>query len=509
MRGSVLFLCLLAGSLMAGEKEVCRRIENHLIIRDTVSAVKEAAEACRSYSTSLSVQEAALKAFSRGGEEKEALLAFAKWKELSPNKPPRRLYEELAWGIIGKEENSSSPMIRTIALLAAFWGQDARGIQVIERRLADQNSLVRQAAAEVASQLPDERLQKAMLARLEVETDWETRLELVRGVGRMKIKETKPRLIEIIGNPKSTMEEKGAATESLLDMLETVPQRELEALAQSDRASLRSLAAEIITVLQQADSASLLWKLIEDPRAEVRAQAALGLGVLREPPRAALYRLMEDREFHVRLAAAYALILARSSLADSWVEESLKTEKPENAALVASMLAAAGSYGKPLARRLLPFATDFYVRMNLALAVMDDESLEILYQGVANHSERWARVRRGIFRPLAKSEELHNPLIPNFPEQVNKETRLEILNLLAVKEHPKALEAVRAFLKEKGWGLSGLGSVLLLTEGDETSAEGVRELLKDPDPDIRLQAALILSRWDPERGDRPDFNGKL
>lgn len=496
IRGALLTI-LLTFALSANEKEACRRIENHLIIHDYSAAVKEALAIQKDYPESLAAQEAALKAHARAGNEEEALKAYDDWRSLSDGKTPRRIHEELAWGAIGKGEKSASPMVRLVATLAAFWGQDARGVKVIERRLADKNSIVRGAAAEVASKLPDECLKTAVLKRLNEEPEWEVRIALLQGVGRMKIKSMKPRLIAIIADSKYSLEEKGAATEALLELLETIPRSELLELARSDRASLRALTAEIITCLHIKESTDILWELAQDCRAEVRAQAAMGLGVLREPIRPQLLTLLDDREFHVGLTAAYAILLNGSHQADGWIKKYLQSSTLEQGRLVAAMLAASGEYGQPLAKELRLQSPDFYVRMNLALAILDADALGLIYEGVTANTERWGRGKKGIFRPLEPSKEVHKPLVPNWPEQVNKQTRIEVLNLLAIKEHPKALSAVRNFLKEKGWGLAGITSILLLTEGDEGSPELVRELLKDPDADIRLQAALILSRWDP------------
>lgn len=480
------------------EKEICRRIENHLIVRDTASAVAEAEVALKKYPSSPALCEVALKAFSRGGSETRALQTFHTWQALSQEKPPRRLYEELGWGIISKGESSSSPLIRTMALLSAFWCQDARGLKLIERALSDSHALVRLAAAEVMGKMQDEPLKRAVAARLAVESDWDVRLELIRSVGSMKIKEKKRDLIELIANPTTTLEEKGAATEALLSMLETVPREELEVLAKSDRVSLRALAAEIIAFLHMEEAVDLLQPLIYDERAAVRGQAALGLAILRASPDRGFKELLVDRSFAVQLAAAYGILLSGSREADGWIHQALHHESKDNCRLVASMLAASGSFGRALAKSELSRGGEFYVRMNLALAVMDEEALDILYEGITTNKERWSRERKGVFCPLVPSKETHKLLIPNWPEVVNKETRLELLSILAIKEHPRALQAVRAFLKDKDWGVCGITSALLLTEGDDGAAEMIRILLKDPDESIALQAALILSRWDPD-----------
>ena len=101
----------------------------------------------------------------------------------------------------------------------------------------------------------------------------------------------------------------------------------------------------------------------------------------------------------------------------------------------------------------------------------------------------------GIFRILAPSDIKHDEAIPNYPEAVNQIARLEILNHLAIMKYPYAQEAIKRFLKEKTWGISGMASAVLLTEGDENSVDIIQGLLTDPDPKVRLQAAQILALW--------------
>jgi len=103
--------------------------------------------------------------------------------------------------------------------------------------------------------------------------------------------------------------------------------------------------------------------------------------------------------------------------------------------------------------------------------------------------------QEGQFRTLAPSDLRYNQSIPNFPEVQNQLTRLEIHSVLAIMNFPDAEEAIRTFLKEHSWGVSGVAAVLLLEEGDEAALEIVRELLNDPDQQVRIQAALVLALW--------------
>jgi HEAT repeat protein len=48
-------------------------------------------------------------------------------------------------------------------------------------------------------------------------------------------------------------------------------------------------------------------------------------------------------------------------------------------------------------------------------------------------------------------------------------------------------------LQKRTWGITGVAAATLLQEGDETSLEVVRQLLNDPDPNVRLQACLVLA----------------
>ena len=71
--------------------------------------------------------------------------------------------------------------------------------------------------------------------------------------------------------------------------------------------------------------------------------------------------------------------------------------------------------------------------------------------------------------------------------------RLELLNLLVILKYPGAPQAIKDYLSERAWEISATAVTLLLTEGDESAVDIVKELLLDSNPRIRLQAALIIS----------------
>ncbi len=70
---------------------------------------------------------------------------------------------------------------------------------------------------------------------------------------------------------------------------------------------------------------------------------------------------------------------------------------------------------------------------------------------------------------------------------MDQKVRLEILNLMAIMEYPGALDALKVFLKKGVWKLTGLAAEVLLEEGDQAAIDLVKELLKDPDDEVRLK----------------------
>ena len=58
--------------------------------------------------------------------------------------------------------------------------------------------------------------------------------------------------------------------------------------------------------------------------------------------------------------------------------------------------------------------------------------------------------------------------------------------------YPQAQFAVKEFLQTRSWGVMGAAAATLLQEGDEEGLAAVKELLKDTDEKICVQAALIL-----------------
>lgn len=107
----------------------------------------------------------------------------------------------------------------------------------------------------------------------------------------------------------------------------------------------------------------------------------------------------------------------------------------------------------------------------------------------------WDTRPNPLFQILAPSQVRYVDHIPNYPEAIDQITRLNLVSYLAIVEDERALAALKSFLQKKTWGISGVAAATLLQEGDESALEIVRECLNDSDPNVQLQACLVLAMF--------------
>jgi HEAT repeat protein len=504
-----LFFFISIGSLEGFEdKEALfvKRIYAHLQIKDYASGCDEARQGLERFSKSQPIWQAYLKVLAKAGDEKNLLVNWNRYVSLFPEERENHaLLEAIAWCIIEKGSKAQTPSIRAMATLAAFFSQDAKGVDIVDQSLRDPSAIVRSIAVKLASEMQDDKLRDQVLDLFKTEKSWNVRLEAIQAVGKMKINAAKPHLLALIADEKSAAEEKVAAIQALVTLLETVHHNEVKKLAHSDRAGLRLLACEVVASFDLMDDLEVIVPLVHDSHAEVRAAALQTIGILRKSPHTiSAVKLatskLQDPDSTVAITAAWVLTLWEPQQGQRALEPWLSHELRDTRLLAAAALANSGNYGFPLTLRAFRQNTDLYVRMNLAMGMIGQrihpqEACDGLYRGLTQAKERWTWEEKGIFRYLAPSKVKHDEATPQYPEAVNQLTRLEILNVLAIMKYGKAQEAIKKFLQERNWGVTGLAAALLLTEGDEMAVDLVRNLLKDSNQKVRIQAALILSLW--------------
>lgn len=493
---------------MSMESDLAKRVHNHLLIEDHHSAIIEAKIHLCTHPDSKPLRLALIKALCHAGKEIEALDEWNKivltHEELLQD---RTSLEMLAWGVLNKGERSNQLAIKSNAILGASMTRDAKAIPLILGALRGSNSMLRSISVGLAAAYGDLPLQEEIARLLKEEKVWHVRLELIKAAGQLRMKEVRDSLVKIIGNSQTLAEEKIAAIVSLVNMYESVEDRELANLIRSNRAGLRELACEIVSHLNLVDKTDMLMPLLRDPHPHVRLSVLNTLGILGVKEMdgkplmkvESIYRCLWDHVPEVAITASWLALLHDDPRGEKNLKRWIQTGEAKYARLSAGALAISGKKGVPLAKKMLKKRPDPYVQMMLSLGLIGQrEETELACRIIDRHlgeSEMWMwdTSLNPLFRFVGPSKVAHVPQIPNYPRVVDQLTRLELLQVLCVMEYPKAQESVKEFLMTKTWGTVGAAAAMLLQEGDDEALDIVRALLKDPEEHVRIQAALILA----------------
>lgn len=505
----LVFLCATSSSFGAcSEEEYKKRIYAHLMISDRLSAVQEAEKALREYPKSKNLQLAYIRALSEKGDETEAM---EQWAETVINfqeeKNDRRMLELLAWGVLNKGESSAQLNIRLNSMIGAAFTRDAKAIPILLEQMRASNALLRSIAVKLASSFGDAPFKDEITRMLKEEKVWYVRLDVIQAIGALHVRELKAELKEIIGNPRTLVEEKAAAIVALVSMYDVIEREELLSLVQSDRAGLRQLAAEVITYLNMKEELDLLLPLLRDVSSDVRISALNALALMRVQKigSARVIELLEENlqnsSPEVAITASYVLLLNDEREGLRRFSQWLKSENPEWRRLSSAALSSSGKYGLKLILKEFKETRDPYVKINLAMGLIGQriqvnaacDAIHKVLSQEKNTLWMWDARSNPLFRSLAPSRVKHIEHIPHYPAVIDQLVKLDLLSVLSILRYPDAGAVVREFLQARTWGVTGAAAATLLQEGDEEDLVAVRELLNDPDEKIRVQAAMILA----------------
>jgi HEAT repeat protein len=498
----------LFGSLVAEEQEAAKRVHTHLLIDDPTSAIREARAQLRTYPESKLLRLAHIKALCQAGDE---IAALQEWNTLSEKHEDllqdRSALEMLAWGVLNKGDSSNQLAIKINALIGASMTRDAKAIPLILEGLRGTNSMIRALSVGLAAGYGDLPLQEELARLLEEETVWSVRLELIKAAGQLRMKETKNRLIEIISHPRTLAEEKVAAIVSIVNMYDSIDDKELATLIRSDRAGIRELASQIICHLNLYEKIPLLLPLLGDAHPGVRLSALNTLALLQVKEIEGkpllqieqVARLMRDHIPEVEITANWLALLHGDRQGEKNLSKWVLAGEEQYARLAAGALAVAGKRGVAPSKALLKKAKNPYVKTTLALGLIGQrESVDLACKTIDTHlksTEKWMwdTSLNPLFRSLAPSTVPIMGQIPNYPSVVNQMTRIELLQMLCIMGYRDAQHAVKGFLQADTWGPVGAAAATLLQEGDDEALDVIRSLLEDPEEKIRIQAAMILA----------------
>lgn len=505
------FFCLPFMAIQADEDQIVRRVYAHLLIKDNQAAYNEVVAGLKEYPHSKRLHEYHLKVLSSSGDNHALTNAWEQYSQVDPEAIKNRaILETYAWGSIEKGYVAETAITRLMAMLAGFFSQSAKGIAILEAGMRDNNAIIRALAVKLACEAHDDRLRDSVIRLYQEERAWNVRLEVIKAIGSMRILELAKPLETLINQESVPAEQKAAALASLVEIYETVERNEVVKFAKSNRAGMRLLACEMIYQLDLERDVDLLVLLANDQVAEVRMAAIEAMGLM---PRKCTLTIapeiarqhINDNDPRVSIAAAWLLTLHVPSEGHCALEKWLNHDKKDYRMLACGAVVASGKYGVDLAVKYFQQTKDPYIRMNMAHALISqrthtEKAAEAIYNELMNNRDRWMWQEIGIFRMLALSNVKLKEETPQYPEVTNQLVRLELLQVLAFLHHPRAKDAMKEFLKGRTFGITGITVALLLTQGDEDALDLIRDLTHDPDPQIRMQATLILALWGHDEG---------
>ena len=511
-------LWLFAAALIAGsalEEEGIRRVQAHLLIEDSLSALTEAEALAALHPDSTEVHKTLIEALAANGREEQALNL---WNQLTAKDPgllyERHLLEELAWGVLKKGACSTQYGVRLASTIGAYLTRDTRAVPILLKMMRDSNAVIRSVAVQMSTAYRDAPLKDEIARLMRDERVWMVRLEVIKAAGLLKMKELTSTLQALVQSEKTIFEERQIAITSLLEMYDRISLPELMTLARSNRAGLRHLACSIATHFQMEEAREEVIRLIQDSNPAVRIAALNAFGLIYQGKEADLAGALEDSDPAVAITASWAACLIGSPQGEKKIQQWLVDSLPENRRLAAAALASVGRRGVHLAIQALKESSDPYVQVNLALGLLSQRvevkaCCDLIYHLLEQEKRMWMIDKKPnpLFEVLAPSQVRYNDQIPNHPEAQDQMTRLNLVSQLALVDDPRALPALKSFLQRKSWGISGVAAATLLHEGDDTALEVVKQLLSDPDANVRLQACLVLAMFGKDESVLRDLQG--
>jgi len=497
----ICFTTSLFSSLIDLKEEDCvKRIYSHLVIRDYRSALEECEEGMLLFPDSEALREAYIRALAENGKDDEAILRWKKWKKEALN---HDILEALAWGVLHRSENSRQIVVNMASLMGAFYTHDVRAVQMLKNQMHSSNAYLRAMAVQFAPQYRDEVLIQEVMRLFEEEKVWYVRLEVIKALGAFGTPDVREPLKQIVANSRTSAEEKALAAASLVNLYDTIDLRELSKLVKSKRGGLRLFSCHLIAHLDLTEEIPTLLTLLDDPMPDVRIAALntlylLGLRSLTDESLAKIEKLMDNSHPDLSITAAWIALRFSEEKALKTLRKWVYASTSESRRYAAFALGHSGPAGREIAKEAIRVSPDPFVRANAALGLIRQEcDLELacstLYQFLTTHKENIMWAESTLFQILAPSQHHHIPQVPQYPALMDQLSRLEILNYLAILQHPQAEEAVKSFLTHELFGVTYAASNTLLEEGGEEALNILRHLLEEEDEKIRVQAALVLA----------------
>jgi HEAT repeat protein len=487
------YLLLTALALFASEEEASRRIAAHLTLGDFVEAAREAERASSTYPDSEHISLLYAEALARGGRTDDALGAWERHRH-------DHLLESICWGVLEQADSAPHLFGRLFAMMGAAQTGDVRATPLILSQLRSQDAFLRRIAVDLTASFRDERLIQELQEMFDRERVWHVRLSLIEACGRLALPQFQPYLESIVRNGGAPLEERAVAARALAELADKAI--DPTPLFSSNRAGLRYLACEIVSHLELDGHLEALRALLADPIPHVQVAALRAIahtGAASEVD-AELRHLSKTAYLDVALTAAAIVMQTDERAGAEVLKTHLFSDHPKARRLAAGAAICCGKAALPLVRDGLQKSDDPYVIATLAYGSIGmGESARLacerLSAFLASQSGR-LMIEESLnpaFIAIAPTSRRPTPPMPHYPDYVDQHIRLKIVALLATCRYPHAEKELRSLLSHPIDGLTYVAATTLLEEGGEEALDLIEGLLDDPNPKVRLQAAVVLA----------------
>lgn len=497
-----LSITALSASVLFSETDPSDRIYNHIFLQNYAQASKEAERYLASDPENIHVRSAYLRSLSNQGNVERA---FKEWQlleaKINDESTYRSLIESLAWGILSKHSNQLN--VHMSSIVGAALTQDARALPILIQGLRSSNALIRVTSAQLTKSYRDTRIIDELLKQLTNERVWYVKLEILQALGQLRVEKAVPLLESIIRDDQSQIEERTAAMSALCSIQEDVTEEDIIRLVKSSRIGERHFAARAVLAFEKREMLQHIFPLMGDASPEVIV-AGITTSVLLGSPSEELSNhlssLVEHAHAEVAISAAWGLGIIGKRAGIERLKVFLLSPYAHIRQIAASALSFFAYEHEQELLNCIRDQADPFVRLNIAKGILCTGSKSRSAQNEVVSLLKGVRQRlmtitglNPLFQVITASTVRHTFGMQQYPAYVDSVTRLDLINILAVRQNKEALAMVESFLTETQLGVSFSAALILIQEGVEESIELVHTLLQHENEMLRLQAAFILA----------------
>ncbi len=481
-------------------------IQYHELVNDFASACATANSALMEYPDEKALYRQRIMSYASAGLESDALKEWQLYlKHFGEDWADTQLLEKLAWCVLQQGITNPAPLTRLVALSGACATRDMKAYPHLEKAFRDPCAVIRCAACQAAAQLRRNEFAPLLLSLAEFDQSSPVRIGALEALANLKESKTKSLILRKIAQGDISYEERISMAKVLAILEEKSPLKCFQLLINSKDSSFRCLAVEYAIYTRLPESYTPIIALLDDPQIELQVASLHALAILWPAwpctPETVqkIRQKAQSTDDTVAVSASWILSLCSSKEGLGQLETFLHHPNPQIRYLAVAAICASGSKAIPLLKYILKTNAELNIKLNAAMGLVRlrtniPEACTIIERSLRNEDERFGQKKWGALKAIVDGRTEKNELLS--PDLMDLATRLEVINLLAIVKAPCVPNLLTRFIQSRVWGASGIASMLLLTEGDDSAIEIVEEILQQArTPYLRLQAALVLAMW--------------